>query len=174
MKSMVELSHDFLKPICHTGAICVDATLGRGKDSQFFLNQNVSKVYAFEIQEDVYKEAINHIHDKRFYPFLLGHEKMNEVITDLVDGIVFNFGYCPGKDKSICTQSSTSVVAIEKGLNILKKKGRMALVIYPHNQEEVNSIECYLEELDSHLYSILKIKHMNLDNSPYIIEIEKR
>ena len=50
MKSMVDLSHEFLKPVLHKQAICVDATLGQGKDTDFFLSQNVHKVYGFEIQ----------------------------------------------------------------------------------------------------------------------------
>lgn len=33
MKSMVDLSHEFLKPVLHKQAICVDATLGQGKDT---------------------------------------------------------------------------------------------------------------------------------------------
>ncbi|WP_288001727.1 hypothetical protein [Holdemanella sp.] len=36
MKSMVDLSHEFLKPVLHKQAICVDATLGQGKDTDFF------------------------------------------------------------------------------------------------------------------------------------------
>lgn len=31
MKSMVDLSHEFLKPVLHKQAICVDATLGQEK-----------------------------------------------------------------------------------------------------------------------------------------------
>lgn len=38
MKSMVDLSHEFLKPVLHKQAICVDATLGQGKDTDFFLS----------------------------------------------------------------------------------------------------------------------------------------
>ena len=41
MKSMVELSHDFLLPTLHSQAICIDATLGKGKDAQFFLDHSV-------------------------------------------------------------------------------------------------------------------------------------
>lgn len=59
MKSMVDVSHEFLKPVLHKQAICVDATLGQGKDTDFFLSQNVHKVYGFEIQRDVLKVQKN-------------------------------------------------------------------------------------------------------------------
>ena len=35
MKSIVDQSHDFLKDVLHKGAICIDATLGWGKDTDF-------------------------------------------------------------------------------------------------------------------------------------------
>ena len=57
MKSMVDVSHEFLKPVLHKQAICVDATLGQGKDTDFFLSQNVHKVYGFEIQRDVFEST---------------------------------------------------------------------------------------------------------------------
>ena len=47
MKSMVDLSHEFLKPVLHKQAICVDATLGQGKDTDFFLSQNVHNLTYF-------------------------------------------------------------------------------------------------------------------------------
>ena len=47
MKSIVDQSHDFLKDALHKGAICIDATLGWGKDTNFFLKNKVRKVYGF-------------------------------------------------------------------------------------------------------------------------------
>ena len=40
MKSMVELSHAFLQDILHPQALVIDATLGQGKDTLFFLQQH--------------------------------------------------------------------------------------------------------------------------------------
>ena len=44
MKSIVDQSHDFLKDALHKGAICIDATLGWGKDTNFFLKNKVNLV----------------------------------------------------------------------------------------------------------------------------------
>ena len=65
MKSMVDLSHEFLKPALHKQAICVDATLGQGKDTDFFLSQNVHKVYGFEIQRDVFESTKERLDNQR-------------------------------------------------------------------------------------------------------------
>lgn len=176
MKSMVDLSHEFLLPVLHQGAICVDGTLGHGKDARFFLEQQVLKVYGFEIQEDVFKETTQAIQNKRFCPWLLGHEKIDEVIKGKIDCAIFNFGYCPGGDESITTHSETSLIAIQKTLKLLKKKGRLALVLYPHEEgkKEASCIEEFVSSLDFNQYSVMKMKLMNQKQSPYLIGIEKK
>lgn len=176
MKSMVELSHAFLLPSLHPGAICVDATLGHGKDAKYFLEHNVLKVIGFEIQKDVYEETKQMIQNKRFYPYLMGHEKMDEVISSSVDCMIFNFGYCPGKNESIHTNEETSLEAVQKGLKLLKRKGRMALVLYPHEEgkKEAKAIEEWASHLDGNQYAVIKNQLLNQENCPYFIGIEKK
>ena len=147
MKSMVDLSHEFLKPVLHKQAICVDATLGQGKDTDFFLSQNVHKVYGFEIQRDVFESTKERLDDQRTCFYNVGHEHMKEYIHEEVDAILFNFGYFPKGDLKITTQSSSSVSAVRQALNLLKVKGRMALVMYPHDtgKEEAICVEEFLK-----------------------------
>ncbi len=173
MKSIVELSHAFLKPVLHRQAYCIDATLGRGKDSQFFLKEGVRKVYAFEIQEEVSFETKEKIKDQRLEVFVMSHERM-DCIHHEIDAIIFNFGYCPNGNLSITTQADSSLIAVQKGLSLLKRKGRMALVFYPHESgmEEAKKIETYLKTLDSS-YDVIEIKKRN-QHSPYLIGIEKK
>lgn len=175
MKSIVEQSHDFLLPALHRQAICIDATLGHGKDTIFFLNQKTKLVYGFEIQEDVLIETIKKIDNKQFKGILDSHENMDQYVQTEVDGIIFNFGYCPGMDNQVMTQAKTSLIAIKKALNLLKIKGRMALVFYPHKQgrQEAKLIEDYLMSLSSPVYYVEKRIQLNQRESPYLIGIEK-
>ena len=158
MKSMVDLSHEFLLPALHSQAICIDATLGHGKDATFFLEQGVHKVYGFEIQEEVGRETENKIHNSRLH----------------VLAIIFNFGYCPHGNKAITTLSNTSLTAVQKGLNLLKRRGRMALVFYPHEKglEEAQVIQDYLESLSG--FEMIQMKKLGQENVPFLIGIEKR
>ena len=171
---MVEVSHEFLKPVLHSQAICVDATIGNGKDSQYLLDQHVKKVYGFEIQKEVL-ESVN-ISDSRFYPILDGHEKMARYIHEEVDAIIFNFGFCPNGDTTITTLPETSLQAVKASLQMLKRKGRLALVLYPHQYslQEQNTIEAFLKTLSAHDFQIYKIQALNVKNMPYLIGIEKR
>lgn len=172
MKSMVERSHDFLKKALHKQAICVDATLGNGKDTAFFLSQNVRTVYAFEIQKDVLEKTKVKLGGDRVHYNCCGHENMNR-IQESVDAIIFNFGYCPHGNPSITTLPETSLVAVQKGIELLKPKGRMALVFYHHAQDkkEKEWIESYLSTLTS--CDVCKVEMLNHD-APYLIEIEKK
>ncbi len=174
MKSMVELSHDFLLPVLHSQAICVDATLGQGKDTQFFLGHHVKKVYGFEIQEDVFLNTKKNLNDSRFEGYLLGHEHMDEVIHENVDAIIFNFGYFPSGNKEITTNVSSSVEAVKKAYRLLKIKGRMVLVLYPHEAGHIEAIkieECVQTFSDCQVH---KLTNFMQENCPYLILIEKR
>lgn len=175
MKSIVDQSHDFLKNVLHKGAICIDATLGWGKDTNFFLENKVRKVYGFEVQRAVYEKTISSIQDENFIPVLDGHQNMDVYVKEEVDAIIFNFGYCPGSDSKIKTEPRTSLDAIQKALALLKIKGRMALVIYPHKEgrEESNIIENYLMKIDPHSFYIEKRVQLNQGRSPYLIGVEK-
>lgn len=176
MKSMVELSHDFLKKALHSQAVCMDGTVGNGKDSQFLLDAGVKKVYGFEIQKEVLENTKNKISDSRFVAILAGHEKLDAYVSEDVDAMIFNFGFCPFGDKTITTLPETSLQAVQKGLKRLKIKGRMALVMYPHQYGEIeqNEIETFLKTLPAHAFQIEKIKSLNVENMPYLICIERR
>ena len=174
MKSMVDLSHEFIRPVLHKQAICVDATLGQGKDTDFFLSQNVRIVYGFEIQRDVFESTKERLDDQRTCFYNVGHEHMEEYIHEEVDAILFNFGYFPKGDPKITTQSSSSVSAVRQALNLLKVKGRMALVMYPHEsgQEEAKCMEEFLKTQTS--IQVQKIQNLLVDHCPYVLLIEKR
>ena len=174
MKSMVDLSHEFIRPVLHKQAICVDATLGQGKDTDFFLSQNVRIVYGFEIQRDVFESTKERLDDQRTCFYNVGHEHMEEYIHEEVDAILFNFGYFPKGDPKITTQSSSSVSAVRQALKLLKVKGRMALVMYPHEsgQEEAKCMEQFLKTQTT--IQVQKVQNLLVDHCPYLLLIEKR
>ena len=174
MKSMVDLSHEFLKPVLHKQAICVDATLGQGKDTDFFLSQNVRRIYGFEIQRDVFESTKKRLGNQRTSFYNVGHEHMEEYIHEEVDAIIFNFGYFPQGDLKITTQSSSSVSAVKQALSLLKVKGRMALVMYPHESgvKEAKCMEQFLKTQTT--IQVQKVQNLLVDHCPYVLLIEKR
>ena len=101
-----------------------------------------------------------------------GHQNLNQYVEkESVDGIVFNFGYLPGGDHSISTKKSTSIEAIQKGMEALKPGGIMSMCIYSGQDtgfEEKNSILDYLKTVDQRKYVIIMSEFYNRPNNPPI------
>ena len=99
---------------------------------------------------------------------------MEEYIHEEVDAIIFNFGYFPNGTHAITTQSSSSVSAVRQALNLLKVKGRIALVMYPHEsgQEEAKCMEEFLKMQTS--IQVQKVQNLLVDHCPYLLLMEKR
>lgn len=171
------LSHKFIFEHIEEGAFCIDATAGRGRDTLFLcrLSGKKGKVLAFDIQKEAIdstrelleKEGIDYaelIHDC--------HSKMDLYAEkESVDAIMFNFGWLPGGDHHKFSNGKTSSLAIEKGLELLKKGGVMTLCIYSGKEsgyEEKETLLAFLKTLDQNRYSVLLCDFTNRKNDPPI------
>jgi reverse gyrase len=175
MKPMTDMAHAFLAPAIHKSALCVDATLGNGHDARFFLDRHAKCVHAFEIQEDVLRKTQESIQDARLICHLAGHEHMQDYVKQ-ADAVIFNFGFCPGRQKDVMTRADTSLEAVQQALTLLRPKGRMALVFYPHDmgREEADVIMEYLKTLDHRQFPVLRMQLENCENACWCVCIEKR
>lgn len=176
MQSMSEYSHRFVLPALHPGAVCIDATLGRGRDSQFFLDQNAARVIAYEIQQAPFEAACTRIQNRRFFPRLASHTHMKMDWPDLigkVDAILFNFGYDPAAPDTLTTHMESSLEAIAQAIDLLRIKGRMGLVFYPHaqGQKEKEAAMAYLAGVPG--IDVLEIRHPFKINAPSLVCVEK-
>ena len=172
---ITEYCHRVLKAHIEPGDVCVDATAGNGKDTEFLrrLTGKTGKVYAFDIQEDAIshtKKRMEELHmDENVTCILSGHEKMGEYVKEEVAAIVFNFGYLPGGDHTISTHADTSIRAIEEGQKLLKKGGIMSLCIYSGHDsgyEEKDAVLSYLKGLDSKKWLVILSQYYNRENDP--------
>lgn len=183
MKRMTEIAHDFLKPVLKKGAVCIDATLGQGSDTRFFLEYPVARVFAFDIQQDLIKKAKETIDDPRLILCPISHEYLDQV-NDLsrnrqnVSAILFNFGYDPAKKEGIMTESESSLTAVIKAVSMLRLKGRMALVFYPHEEGKIEKERITEELLKAAKEDILGCEMMEVSrpdhDSPSLLLLEKR
>ncbi|MCY6957806.1 tRNA (mnm(5)s(2)U34)-methyltransferase [Clostridium brassicae] len=166
------------------GDIVVDATMGNGNDTVFLaklVGEN-GKVYAFDIQKDALENTkekiIKQNLDKQVQLIKDGHENIDRYVKEEVQLVMFNLGYLPGKDKKVTTKANTTLVAIEKSLNILRKNGVVILIIY-HGHEEGKKekilIEDYIKNLGQKDFNVIELSFVNqINNPPILIAIEKR
>lgn len=179
----VNISKEVCKNKLEKGDTAVDATMGNGNDTLFLcdLVGERGKVYSFDIQN----EAIDNTKEKMrknnvdWAELILdGHENMDEYIKEEPKIILFNLGYLPGKSKDITTKRQTTLKAVEKSLNIVKKGGVIILVIYPGHEEGMLEKEVligFCKEICQKDFNVAKLEFINqINNPPMMICIEKR
>lgn len=180
MKTMTEIAHDFLVPVLHRQAVCVDGTLGAGMDARFFLSHHAAKVFAFEIVPEIAQAAGQAINDCHLQVFACSHALAADLLAEYagkIDACIFNFGYFPKQKDGLTTKSESSRQAVETLFSFLKIRGRMALVFYPHEegQREAACILERMEELEEDtLARVLMVRHPFKDNAPWVLLVEKR
>lgn len=170
--------HEIIRSQAQTGGLYVDATMGNGNDTVFLceLAGEMGEVFAFDIQaqavEATKKLLEEHNVSTKHRLILDGHEHMDNYLSEgSADVICFNFGYLPGGDHAIATKASTSIMAIEKGLKILKSGGMMCLCVYSGGDtgfEEKDCILNYLKELAPKQYTVIVNQYFNRENNPPI------
>ncbi len=171
------LSHKFISEHVDKGNFCIDGTAGRGRDTLFLSNLvgEAGKVLSFDIQQeaiDSTRELLENEKKKNVTLILDCHSKMDQYAEkNTADAIMFNFGWLPGGDHNIFSVGETSVLAIKKGLDILKPGGVMTLCIYCGKEtgfDEKRTLLDFVSTLDQKKYSVLLNDFINRGGNPPI------
>lgn len=168
--------HEIIRSQAQKGGLYIDATMGNGNDTLMLceLVGESGEVFAFDIQEKAVEATRNLLEKQHIttncHLILDGHENMDNYIQEATaDVICFNFGYLPGGDHEIATKASTSLMAIRKGLKLLKPGGMMSLCVYSGGDtgfEERDCILNYLKELPAREYTVIVNQYFNRKNNP--------
>ena len=168
------LVHEFLRRHVKEGALCIDATAGRGRDTALLcrlagargrglsvdIQQSaVDQTKALLEQEGLSAQVIldSHAHMERYAQ------------AETVDCVVFNFGRLPGGDPHIFTRAESSVAAIDAGLRLLRPGGVMAIALYygkENGYEERDAVLEYLKTVDDRTYTVLCCQWSNRRGEP--------
>ena len=127
--------HEFLRRSVRPGALCIDATAGKGRDTALLcrLAGREGRVLAFDIQPEAVEQtrALLEAEGLQAEVHLDSHAHMDRYAQpETVDCVVFNFGRLPGGDPQIMTRADSSLAAIGAGLTLLKPGGVMAIALY--------------------------------------------
>lgn len=116
-KKIVEIAHDFLKPVLNETCIGVDFTCGQGFDT-LFLPTHCLRTYAFDIQEEAVKltcQLCEQASLRNVEVILDSHEQVKKYVTSFKAGI-FNCGYLPHGKQSVTTQGEVVLRALSDAL----------------------------------------------------------
>lgn len=152
------------------GDIVVDATLGRGHDTQFLreLIGETGQIYAFDIQEAAMESAKSLIpkeHQKNIRWILDSHVHMEQYVWQPVQAVVFNLGYLPGGSHVIRTQKKDSLQAMQQALTLLCPNGILSIAAYLRHDEaeEYQAVRQWMRQLDAKEFKVIEINPLNQD-----------
>ena len=170
----LDVVHDFLRRQVKPGAVCIDATAGKGRDTALLcrLAGKNGRVIAFDIQEAAVEQTRALLAEQGLTAEVVqdSHAHMARYAAPgTVDCIVFNFGRLPGGDAKIFTTAASSLPAIDAGLTLLRQGGVMALALYygkENGYEEKNAILSHLKSINDRLFTVLVCDWLNRRNDP--------
>jgi predicted methyltransferase len=159
----------------HEGSIAVDATAGNGFDT-LYLARAVGPsgvVYACDIQSQAIEQTLCKLQKEgianRVTLRVQSHDSLDQLVEPHHHGMIsvamFNLGYLPFGDKSLTTQSDSTVSALEKSLRMLRIGGLLVVLVYRghsggdneaqeveawmHRNQQLNSVKFHTDSSNS-------------------------
>ena len=182
LQNAVQITHDYIEKLLKPGDQAVDATMGNGNDTLFLsrLVGPAGHVLSFDIQpaalENTKKLLLQHGVDN-VQLILDGHQNAASYISGSIQCAMFNLGYLPRSDHTICTHADTTIAALEFFMERLTHHGLITIAVYYGGDsgfDEKNAVMDYLSSIDSRRFSVLVHQFVNQPNCPPIaVCIEK-
>lgn len=157
--SLVEEVHRRLKQEIGPGDLCLDATAGNGFDTLFLARQVATEgmVHAMDLQRDALRitQSLLERHglEKYLSTYQSCHSQIDAVLPTSSKGriraVTFNLGYLPKGDKSIKTNTVTTLKALRHAYDWLQEKGMISVLCYvghPGGRTEEQSVRKLIEE----------------------------
>lgn len=171
---VLDLAHRFLREHVAAGDICIDATAGRGHDTELLceLTGDTGKVLAFDIQPEAVESTRALLAENGLSAEVYCESHANLAAyadPETVSCIVFNFGWLPRGSHEIFTRADSSIAALNAGLRLLKVGGAMSLCVYyggANGFSERDALLAWLAALDSRYFTVLQCSFPNRTGCP--------
>lgn len=186
--SHIDLAHKMWKELVKPGDKVIDATCGNGQDTKVLaklaLTEDSGEIFAIDIQHSAIessKKALSQEFSQelmaRIFFFERCHATFPEhILPQSIKLIVYNLGYLPGGNKTLTTESDTSLKSIINAQNLLQEGGLISVTCYPGHEsgkyEEAKILE-YITSLDPKIWSCSHNRWINRKNSPSLALIQK-
>lgn len=136
-KRLTQIAHEAIAAVLHEGDTAIDATAGNGHDALMLarLVGESGRVIAFDVQSDAISATrarlTEHAQDKQVLLVQDTHANIAAHTTpESVAVVMFNLGYLPGSDKTVTTQASDTLIALEASITALRSGGILSVMAY--------------------------------------------
>lgn len=188
LRPLLGYARDLLSSVLQPGDVAVDGTVGNGIDTLFLAEQVGAdgRVFGFDIQEQALLNARQRLSEggvsERVELVLESHAKMRECLPEewhgKVKAVTFNLGYLPGGDESVVTQESSTVAALQAGLELMAPGGVMTVMVYvghPEGKDEASAVMQWAEALERKDADVLLYRFLNRKSEPpVLVVVEKK
>ncbi|MBQ8972513.1 MAG: methyltransferase domain-containing protein [Clostridia bacterium] len=171
-------AHALIEETLEIGDIAVDATMGNGHDTEWLcrLVGETGRVYAFDIQPAAVAQTEARLQGaqlrNRAILHCAGHERMNELLPESANAIVFNLGWLPGAPHGVTTRVETTLQAANAALQCLKPRGILTICIYPGHEEGARERDALLHwgaHLRPEAFDVFVKQYLNQPHDPPLL-----
>jgi len=180
--SHLDLAHHYWKRVIGEGDWIIDATCGNGHDSLILaiLLQNGGLI-GLDIQQKALESTRLRLNSSGInapiYLFQQSHVSFPALAYEHpIRLIVYNLGYLPGGDKSLTTQTDTTLTSINAALQLLEPGGLLSITCYPGHEEGGKEQEALISQLSQLKSSDWNVCHHTFPHrilAPSLLLIQK-
>jgi predicted methyltransferase len=184
--NVLELAKTFIAGALATGNIALDGTVGNGYDTLFMAEQvgTEGRVYGFDIQAEAIERAHAQLEasgaEGQVTLIHANHSLLQSYLPPdtLLHAAMFNLGYLPHGDKSIITQSESTLAALGATFERLVRGGVLTVVIYPGHEggdDEAQAVLGWARGLSPEQAKVVWYQPLNARRpAPSLVAIGKR
>jgi uncharacterized Zn-binding protein involved in type VI secretion len=186
MTRLTALAHETVRRVLATGEYAVDATAANGHDTLFLSDivGRAGRVFAFDIQPHVVERVSAVLAVRGVTNVVFACRSHAELVQTLPPGavgrvgaVMFNLGYLPGGDRSVCTRPESTVAAIAAAVEVLRIGGVVSVVAYRGHEggaAETEAVRGAFARLTSDRWTGLVTTEAGGTNSPIHIVARKQ
>jgi hypothetical protein len=173
----LKLAKEYWREHLKSSDLAIDATCGNGNDTLFLTE--LCTVIGLDIQVEALQntEALLARSERRAILHRLSHEEIDRLpLPHSPHLIVYNLGYLPKGDKSITTQTKTTLISVQKSLELLAPGGALSITCYPGHEEgekEEKALEEWATLLPSDRWLVAHHKWLNRKKAPSLLWIQE-
>jgi SAM-dependent methyltransferase len=177
----LRLAHFFWEHTLSSTSWAIDATCGNGKDTRKLAELTPKGgVIALDIQKEAIegtKRALEGDLTSQIHLFHQSHEKFPLLVYKFpISLIIYNLGYLPGGNKSLTTETASTLKSLREALSLIIKGGMISIMCYPGHPEggvEKTALLTMISSIDTQKFSVNEYHSLTTPTAPSLLIIKK-
>ena len=179
---ITSLAHEYWSKIVSPGDRVIDATCGNGMDMLALskLLDGQGELIGYDIQKEaiqkseaLLKKSLTH---DQFQIIAFHHQSHETFLEKSAKLIVYNLGYLPGGDKSITTQTETTLQSFQSACDVILPGGTISVMCYVGHEEgkrEEGAIREFVQALPPDQWCCSHHRMINRHQAPSLYLIQR-